>query len=437
MKALKLHLLYLSWKYIVIIIIFVLFHSCDKIERLENESALQRLNLKDSVCLIVEQGFEINKEGKSPLPDLIFKFNKYGNISSLIQGDEETTCAYNENGSIIVKKCTKNVYFMGDKLEIIPIVDYTKYYYDNSAFPYKIDEFSQDETNQISSTTIERDKYNYKTKEVRIALKKNNSTNELYTDTTITIYKGNKKNNYSEVIEITGKRELLKQYKYDKNGLLIYTHAKDLFVFKDTSALYSQTDSQILPEYRCENYNSNVVYTYDRDDKGNIIHVHVNDSTNNEQLDFYGKYTYDNSGNWIKYEYYDNFHELISQRTRRIEYYPKDLTGKIDYSWENEKSPLEKEYREEKIRKQKEEKYLKDDFILEQFKLKMKEYPNYRVIGSPQITYRKDCTYNINFNAIHYYPIGAYSEKENITVQIVLDLKAETFIFYAIKGELI
>jgi hypothetical protein len=68
----------------------------------------------------------------------------------------------------------------------------------------------------------------------------------------------------------------------------------------------------------------------------------------------------------------------------------------------------------------------------------MKEYPDYKVIGNPKITYNEGWTYNINFNATHYlggYPNG-YPSKENITVQIVLDLETETYTFTAIKGQL-
>ena len=68
----------------------------------------------------------------------------------------------------------------------------------------------------------------------------------------------------------------------------------------------------------------------------------------------------------------------------------------------------------------------------------MKEYPDYKVTGEPKITFHEGYTYNINFNATHYYggyPNG-YPSKENITVQIILDLETETYTFTAIKGQL-
>ncbi|MCY6291747.1 hypothetical protein OXV68_04195 [Bacteroides fragilis] len=135
---------------------------------------------------------------------------------------------------------------------------------------------------------------------------------------------------------------------------------------------------------------------------------------------------------------YDNLHNLISYITRRIEYYPKDEQGVTDYCWENEECPLEIKFNKEKIKKQKEELYLNDDFILEQFKVKMKEYPDYKIIGNPKITYHSGYTYNINFNATHYmggYPSG-YPMKENITVQIILDLETDTYSFNTLKGTL-
>ncbi|MFR6505854.1 hypothetical protein, partial [Bacteroides sp.] len=124
--------------------------------------------------------------------------------------------------------------------------------------------------------------------------------------------------------------------------------------------------------------------------------------------------------------------------TRKIEYYPQKENGEIDLSFEHETTPLEKEFEREQRIKQKEELYLNDNFIIQQFHEKMKEYPDYRVIGEPKITYHDGYTYNINFNATHYfggYPNG-YPSKENITVQIILDLETETYTFTTIKGDL-
>lgn len=436
MATLKLYPYNLHWKCITkLIIMSMLFYSCEKVEKYEKLSDLQRRNLEGNVCLIIEQKYEINKGEELPISESIIKFNRNGNISSLTEGNEETTFAYNEDGNIIVEKHTKNVLFMGEALEWKPVSDYKKYHYNKTAFPSKIDEYTLNENNLNATTIIERDEYSYKTKEIRIEFKYNDSNHKSYTDTIITLYRSNKKNNYSEVKKLAGKRELLTTYKYDENGLLIYKHEKDLHIFQDSTAIYSLANSQTPQSYEHHKYDENVVYTYERDNRGNTVHLQVCDSTQNKQFDFYSKYTYDNQGNWIKYEYYDNLHELISYITRRIEYYPKAETGEIDYSWENEKSPLEKENSEEKVRKQKEEQYLNDDFILAQFNMKMKEYPSYRVIGNPKITYRQGCTYNINFNATHYY-IGGFSEKENITVQIILDLNTDTFSFYPIKGVL-
>ena len=122
----------------------------------------------------------------------------------------------------------------------------------------------------------------------------------------------------------------------------------------------------------------------------------------------------------------------INKKVKNLE------NGEIDLSFEHETTPLEKEFEREQRIKQKEELYLNDNFIIQQFHEKMKEYPDYRVIGEPKITYHDGYTYNINFNATHYfggYPNG-YPSKENITVQIILDLETETYTFTTIKGDL-
>ena len=38
----------------------------------------------------------------------------------------------------------------------------------------------------------------------------------------------------------------------------------------------------------------------------------------------------------------------------------------------------------------------------------MKEYPDYKVIGNPKITYNEGCTYNINFNAYIFRSIPVH-----------------------------
>ena len=419
-------------------VITFIFNSCSNIEYNNSKSDLEKMNLKGDICFIIEQKIDINNDQEIPVYEKTIKFNRYSKISYIKENNKETIFSYDENGILIVKKQTENILSM-DNGEFIPVSNYEKYYYNNnSTLPYKINEYSQNESNLNSTTFIERDKYNYKTKAMKIDFKFDFSKNSHYNDTTIFLYKHNNKKNYSEIKEITAKKELLRTFDYNSNGIRILLHEKDLNIFIDSTAMYSFSDMNTPQSYTYTKHDRNIIYTYKHDDKNNLIHTHICDSTQHQQLDFYFKYTYDNQGNWIKQEMYDNLHNLISYITRRIEYYPKDEQGVTDYCWENEECPLEIKFNKEKIKKQKEELYLNEDFILEQFKVKMKEYPDYKIIGNPKITYHSGYTYNINFNATHYmggYPSG-YPMKENITVQIILDLETDTYSFNTLKGTL-
>lgn len=91
-------------------------------------------------------------------------------------------------------KKTNRKYLSMDNGEFIPVSNYEKYYYNNnSTLPYKINEYSQNESNLNSTTFIERDKYNYKTKAMKIDFKFDFSKNSHYNDTTIFLYKHNNK----------------------------------------------------------------------------------------------------------------------------------------------------------------------------------------------------------------------------------------------------
>jgi hypothetical protein len=255
------------------------------------------------------------------------------------------------------------------------------------------------------------------------------------------LFKNNGNNKYTEIEIRQGKRILLEKYEINENGQITSKHIKDLNVITDTIPTYILEDIKTWKQKKSYNYvkyDNNLLTTYERNDNGDLVHILDVDSTENNQHETYAQYTYDERGNWTKREIFNSLHELIAIATRKIEYYPQKENGEIDLSFEHETTPLEKEFEREQRIKQKEELYLNDNFIIQQFHEKMKEYPDYRVIGEPKITYHDGYTYNINFNATHYfggYPNG-YPSKENITVQIILDLETETYTFTTIKGDL-
>lgn len=93
--------------------------------------------------------------------------------------------------------------------------------------------------------------------------------------------------------------------------------------------------------------------TYERNESGDIVHTLETDSTENKQHETYAQYIYDERGNWIKRKIFNSLHELIAIATRRIEYYPQNENGEIDFSFEYETTPLEKAFEREQKFKQK------------------------------------------------------------------------------------
>ena len=411
-----------------------------KQEKIYSESTdLEKENIKGDVCLIIEQDFNVKNGVEQPGPAFIFKFNRFGNLLS--NELEKATYSYNENGNLLVKKKVSDILF--GKEGFRPVATYWKYLYDNDNFVNRIDEYELSEVNLQSRTMFERNKYHYVTKSIKVEFKIDTETMKPYTDTITTTYKYNN-GELIECKEFAGKRILKTTFVRNSKGLAIKMHCKDLVTYKDSTIYYTYANSKDALQggkptskgFQYENINKNVLISYEYDENGNVIHLHICDSTNNTQKDWYTQYQYDELGNWTKAELYDNFHELTSYKTRRFEYYPKDtITGETYYNWENEISPLERQFRAEKIRKQKENAYLNDKFILEQFNGKMKEFPNYKVLGTPKIIFHRDSIYHINFNARHDMGYGYY-QKENITVRIVINIDDDTFTFDVLKGEL-
>lgn len=400
------------------------------------------MNLKSNVCLIIQEDFDIQNGRKTSSNTTIFKFNHHKNLLKEIKGKEITSYSYDNSGRLIVEKHSKDIITLSEETDFINVSDYKKYYYkDENVFPFKIEEYYGNENSLNAKTIIERDKNNYKTKTIKVEYKKDPFSGKAINDTTIMLFKNNGNNKYTEIEIRQGKRILLEKYEINENGQITSKHIKDLNVITDTIPTYILEDIKTWKQKKSYNYvkyDNNLLTTYERNDNGDLVHILDVDSTENNQHETYAQYTRVERGNWTKREIFNSLHELIAIATRKIEYYPQKENGEIDLSFEHETTPLEKEFEREQRIKQKEELYLNDNFIIQQFHEKMKEYPDYRVIGEPKITYHDGYTYNINFNATHYfggYPNG-YPSKENITVQIILDLETETYTFTTIKGDL-
>ena len=62
---------------------------------------------------------------------------------------------------------------MSGETDFINLSDYKKYYYKgDNVFPFKIEEYYGNENNLNATTFIERDKYNYKTKTIKVEYKR-------------------------------------------------------------------------------------------------------------------------------------------------------------------------------------------------------------------------------------------------------------------------
>ena len=410
----------------------------------EELTDIQRLNLKGNVCLVIEQTIRIEDDKETKEPISILKFNRYGNLLS--NSRERTKYTYDENGNLLIKRKEDYTYLMDEGLKPMSVYTYWKYEYDKNNLVTKIKEYVSDEKNLASCQRFVRDKYHYVTKSITINNKFDYNARKMYTDSVEVQYQYNTKGDIIRTKECNGKRILETHYKINQRGLIEMKHSKDLLVYVDSVPYYnisgplsdysSDSMSGAPSGYSYEYINTNMLYVYEYDERDNIIHIHFCDSTNNTQSDIYKKYEYDEYGNWIRCDTYSNLGDLIASQNRQIEYYPTDsISKKVNYSWENEISPLEESFWETQERKRKEEMYLNDEFVLKVFYEKMKEYINYNIIGDPKIIYHQGCTFNINFNAIHDFHYG-YTLKENITVQIVIDLDSDSLSFEVIKGRL-
>lgn len=91
-------------------VITFIFNSCSNIEYNNSKSDLEKMNLKGDICFIIEQKIDINNDQEIPVYEKTIKFNRYSKISYIKENNKETIFSYDENGILIVKKQTENIY---------------------------------------------------------------------------------------------------------------------------------------------------------------------------------------------------------------------------------------------------------------------------------------------------------------------------------------
>lgn len=397
----------------------------------------QEMNLKGNVCCIVEKEFDSNPNNSEQIPSL-YKFNKDGNILFMSHKDEIIQNSYDEKGNKKVKKIrttSKAERDWGTNFSD-NIYTYIKYFHNEDGFVTKEEEyFSILSLNEPYLCKLHiLDKNNYITKSIKYSDRDNQTG--LFKDSLITNYKIEFKDN--SITELIQKNEEEKRIvsTYDPDTrLLISRHTKDLFVYTETLNEFVKNENNELVQKTIE-HNKNELVRYQYDHNKNISCIQISDSTKNIDLVYNFKYEYDENSNWIRKECYDHLYNLISYYEREIEYYPiNEIDNSVDFSWENEKSPLEINYEKEREIRQKENLYLNDRFVLSAFEYEMKkEYSNYKIIGTPQITLRNNREYYINFNCRE----KNYGYKnENITVLITINIEDDTYSFKTVKGVLL
>lgn len=428
----------MKWRNSILFLFIACIIACDHDDFTpfeKKKTDLESMNVKGPVCLIIERKHKMKEDKEELVNTSISKYGKWGNLLTEQENGFKVVCSYDEEGKLIVHKWTMEAEILNKEKwkgqeKFINFSFYSKYTYDINNFTNKVEMYSNGIL--MNTTLMERDRNNHLLKEILI--KYDPSVGYKKGDTITTLYQKLRDREYMKT-NIDGKRKLRTICKYNLKGLLISTEEKDLIVYKDSIPEYSSGD---LVGYSCEDINKNIVYTYKYDENDNVIHTCICDHIKDIQIDEYYKYQYDSIGNWTRCEEYDNLHDLVSYTTREIEYYPQDeKTGEVDYRWEKEVSPLEKQYNEILIWETKEEKYLNDEYVLRLFDSKIKEeYPKYKVIGLAKIIYHSGCTYHINFNVVHKV-YGEVWEKENITAEIIFYLNENKYTLRIIEGYLL
>lgn len=273
------------------------------------------MNLKSNVCLVIQENFDVQDGKETNSNTIILKFNHLKNLLKKIKGKEITSYSYDDSGRLIVEKHSKDIITLSGETDFINLSDYKKYYYKgDNVFPFKIEEYYGNENNLNATTFIERDKYNYKTKTIKVEYKREPISNEAINDTTIISFKNNGNNIYTEIEIKQGKRILLEKYQINKHGQITSKHIKDLNVIVDTIPTYILEDIKTWQQKKSYNYvkyDDNLLTTYERNESGDIVHTLETDSTENKQHETYAQYIYDERGNWIKRKIFNSLHELM------------------------------------------------------------------------------------------------------------------------------
>lgn len=377
---------------------------------------LERNNMKGDISLVIE----IENGGEKRR---ITKYNRYGNVKysyyEFLDGNlyqyhiNERNIYHNSNKPLVEESNGYSLSFSGYVSS--KHTSYKKFYYENDKITIK-ERYWND--NMIYKNVFIRNALGYKEKEIEYNYKKNST---MPTDSTIIFYKYNKEGKCSLLREVDDRREIIKIYDYDNKGRLIKESKKD--TSKNDEDSYNKVSFQ---------------YNYDKYD--NVIYSCKYDSTFLKRKEIFVEYEYDSMGNWIKRKEFDGFHKVLKIQEREIEYFPKDnSTNKVDYTWENEQSPLDKRFREEwNIKRQKESSYLDLNILLKLFYSNIRSIDGctFQIIGRPTIQYREGsyCIYDVYFFAYYSDRISTNIEVE-VKGEMVIDIENCTSKFTIIESK--
>ena len=387
--------------------------------------------MKGKVSLVVEieNGGEYRR---------MIKYNRYGNIKSrynesFLDGDTynywiNETNIYHEGSKPLVNK---SIRYILNNVSQRKNISHCKFYYDDNDRIITKEYYSNEKMTR--QTIFVRNSLGYTKKQIEYRYDEETIVPR---DSTITFYEYNKegKRSMSREIDSDGDEEA-KQYLYDKKGRLIKEYRKDVLnwdnwdkewlkEFQEKSGIKNKEHNQMRFEYK-----------YDEND--NVIYSCKFDSTTSKKNEIFVEYEYDTIGNWIKRKEYDEFHEVLKTEERRIEYFPIDkATNIVDYTWENEQSPLEIAFRKElEMKRKMEGKYLNDDFLLEQLCKCVESMDNctVKIIDKPVFQWRSGNygIYDVHFNA--YYIDDKSYDLISVKGKFIMDIIKSRSEFHTVE----